>query len=302
MSSEPCQIGILFADIAGSTRLYETLGDSAAHAKIETCLTLVSEAVLEAGGMVVKRIGDEIMAAFPSATATFSSAVAMQRKIEALAVPGLPQEAELCIRVGFHFGPALKESGDFFGDTVNVAARMVSIAKGRQIITTAQCVELLEPSQLHMTRDLDQVPVRGKAEGVRVAEVLWREESTDARTLWNARRVGHVPPSCKRLKLAHHGREWVFDGTQQSVSLGREAGNDVVIEDHRVSRRHATIERRNVNWVMIDHSTNGTLVTFARGDNLLLRHAELILHGTGQVSFGHAGSNAEAEVVRFALL
>ena len=61
MSSEPCEIAILFADVAGSTRLYESLGDSAAHARVEACLDLVTAAVLEAGGTIVKRIGDEIM-------------------------------------------------------------------------------------------------------------------------------------------------------------------------------------------------------------------------------------------------
>jgi adenylate cyclase len=299
MSSEQCEIGILFADVAGSTRLYETLGDSAAHAKVEACLELVAQAVLEAGGTIVKRIGDEIMAALPSATAVVTSAIEIQRKVELRHGSERKEEPELCIRIGFHFGPALKDGADFFGDTVNLAARMVSLARGRQIITTARCAERLEPLHRLMLRSLGWVPIRGKADGIEVAEVLWERELTGMGTV--LLKGLSSTARCPELVLVHHGRKWLFDESVHAVSMGRDPHCDLVIEDRRASRNQALIERRSPNWVIVDHSTNGTRVTFKSGDEVELHHAELILHGEGHLAFGHSEQDANAEIVQFAL-
>jgi adenylate cyclase len=303
MHREPCQIGILFADVAGSTRLYERLGDSAAHAAIDSCLGLVAGAVRDARGDIVKRIGDEIMAAFSSPGAMFDAAVAMQRSVHSLGRPVPEDGIEICIRVGFHFGPALRQEADFFGDTVNVAARMVGIAQRRQIITTTECARLIDPLQQGMTRTLDRLSIKGKAEQVEVVEVLWETDNVAAQTLWTPGRSTRVTPGSRNLVLSYQERQWIFGAPQEAVSVGRDPHNDVVIDDHRASRRHATIERRHPNWVVVDHSTNGTFVMFARGDHLLLRHAELILHGTGRLAFGHSAvhADADAHLVQFAL-
>jgi class 3 adenylate cyclase len=133
---------------------------------------LVAGVVREARGNVVKRIGDKIMAAFSSPAAMFDAAVAMQRGLHSQG--RVPEDGkEICIRVGFHFGPALAQDADHFGDTVNVAARVVGIANGRQIITTLECARMIEPLQQRITRTLDRVSVKGKAEEIEVVEVLW---------------------------------------------------------------------------------------------------------------------------------
>jgi pSer/pThr/pTyr-binding forkhead associated (FHA) protein len=279
------------------------LGDSAAQAAVNACLSLVAGVVRKARGDVVKRIGDEIMAAFSSPGAMFDAAVAMQRTLHS-PERELPEDGtQICIRVGFHFGPALAQDADFFGDTVNVAARMVGLAKGRQIITTMECARMIEPLQQGMTRTLDRVSVKGKAEEIEVVEVLWEAEDDEARTLWTSRGINRPSPGSRNLILSYQQRQCIFGASKEAVSVGRDPHNDVVIEDHRVSRRHATIERRNPNWVIVDHSTNGTCVLFARGDHLLLRHAELILHGTGRFAFGHSAPDADNDphLVQFAL-
>ena len=66
------------------------------------------------------------------------------------------------IRVGFHFGPAIMEGGDVFGDAVNVAARMAAQAKGGQIITTQSTLDLLSPARRAGSRFVDRAPLKGK--------------------------------------------------------------------------------------------------------------------------------------------
>ena len=135
-------LAVLFADITDSTKLYSSLGDNAARVVVNACLTIVGDVVARCRGRIVKTIGDEVMAVFPSADAAMQAACDMQSRVSAI-----PQQenAPLAIRVGFHFGPAIEERGDYFGDAVNTAARMAGLAKSGQIITTANSVEALSP-------------------------------------------------------------------------------------------------------------------------------------------------------------
>lgn len=293
-------IGILFADIAGSMRLYEAFGNRGALAAIEMCLGLISNVVSQNGGFVVKTIGDEIMAAFPEPGATWLAAVEMQRKIDALApLPAAQGLISHGLRVGFNFGPAIENNGDFFGSTVNVAARMVQLAKRGQIITTSDGEALLPPNLRFQTRGFDWVAVKGKPDGVQVVEVIWKEEHAGRTTVIGAG-VGPGPHEVTtELRFALGGQSWVFDTTRHSVSLGREPANDVVLLGSAASRNHATIERRRDRWVLIDHSSNGTFVS-SPGDNAIhLRREELILGREGRIGFGQLIDVNPAEAASF---
>ena len=173
-NSAECEVGILFGDIAGSTRIYENLGDQRALSVVNQCFRIMSEPIAAHGGIVVKTIGDELMAAFGRPAAAVSAAIDIQRRIEQL--PTLPfsdPPLKVAIRIGLHFGTALKEHRDFFGDTVNVAARMVGLAKGRQILTTGELVDLLPaPLNAHAI-DFGAIEVKGRSEPVRIAQVRW---------------------------------------------------------------------------------------------------------------------------------
>ena len=107
--------GIVFADIAGSTRLYELMGDAAALSVINTCMAAMGESVAAHRGEVVKTIGDEVMAAFPAPDATFSAAIDMRRRIMNLPpIDAGGRQLRLRVRIGLHFGPALRREGDYF--------------------------------------------------------------------------------------------------------------------------------------------------------------------------------------------
>ena len=100
------KLAVLFADVSGSTTLYEKLGDRAALAAVESVLEILKRAVASNRGRVVKTIGDEVMAVFDTADAAFQAAVDMQTHTDEL--PAI-NEVKLGIRIGFHAGPVLEE-------------------------------------------------------------------------------------------------------------------------------------------------------------------------------------------------
>jgi hypothetical protein len=267
-------------------RLYDAFGNRGALAAIEMCLGLISNVVSQNGGFVVKTIGDEIMAAFPDPAATWLAALEVQRKIDALPPLRGPQGLiSHGLRVGFTYGPAIENNGDFFGATVNVAARMVQLAKRGQIITTGDDETLLPPNLRFQTRGLDRVAVKGKPDGVLVVEVMWQNDSGSRTTVIGAQ-VGPSPPEMPtELRFSLGGQSWVFGASHDSLSLGREPRHDVVLPGSAASRNHATIERRRDRWVLIDHSSNGTFVETSSGV-IHLRREEVILARAGRIGFG----------------
>src|SRR5436190_21214652 len=84
MAEQASEVSVLFADVSGSTKLYETAGDAVAHAAIEKCVNLMREKTLKAKGRVIKTIGDEVMSEFPTADAAGDAAIEMQSAISEL--------------------------------------------------------------------------------------------------------------------------------------------------------------------------------------------------------------------------
>lgn len=291
MSKAERNLCVLFADVSGSTRLYEKLGDKEALHAVERCLNRMTRATEQFKGRVVKTIGDEVMAVFDSAEAGMDAACSMQQRVDDLPpVSGI----KLAIRIGFHFGPAIEDAKDVFGDTVNMAARMAGLAKAGQIITTAETVGALPTLLQQSTREIDALSVKGKAEDVRVCEVLWQE--SDDLTM----KSGSVAPApvSARLTVRHGENVQVLDPGHGAFSLGRDAGCDIIINDRRASRTHARIERRRDKFVLIDQSTNGTYVTFVGEAEFALKREEVILRSKGRISFGHAFDEG-GEIVEF---
>src|SRR5205823_13794435 len=109
---ESRQTTVLFADVSGSTKLYETAGDAAALTAIGRCIERMRTAAESTGGRVVKTIGDEIMALFPSPDAAAGAASEMRAPIEQLPEGG---GAKVGLRVGLPSGPGSHREADAFG-------------------------------------------------------------------------------------------------------------------------------------------------------------------------------------------
>jgi adenylate cyclase len=293
MSTENQNKAIVFADVSGSTKLYEKLGDQEALAAIELVLGEIRKSVTLQKGQVVKTIGDEIMAAFDTADMAMQAACDMQNRVFAI-----PQKnsVKLAIRIGFHYGPVIPDGGDYYGDAVNVAARMAGVAKAEQIITTWPTVKELSPLLSHSTRDLDTVSVKGKQEEMRIFEVMWHD-SDDVTTL--ATKAVTAPKREGVLKIRCGEQALELSAARPNASMGRDATNDLVTADKMASRVHAKIEFRGGHFHLSDQSSNGTYVTFGDDVEILLKREQVMLRGRGILCFGHSAAGGGPNVVSF---
>jgi adenylate cyclase len=294
MDKSPQNLAVLFADISGSAKLYESLGDVEALSTIERCLAIIRQACIDSGGRVVKTIGDEVMAVFPAADGAARAATDMQARISAQRTS---RGTTLAIHVGFNYGPVLEEGDDVFGDSVTVAARLSNLAKGGQVFTSAQTVEGLPPALRARTRSQQAHTVKGKQKDIDLFELVWQETEDELTALST-----HIKFRPARLALKHGDREIELSEAAPTLSLGRDLQNDLVIADRKASRMHARIERRRDKFVLIDHSSNGTYVTVQGEAEIVLRREELTLRGRGQISFGHAYQDDPSEVLGFSCL
>lgn len=287
------KLAVLFADVSGSTKLYERLGDSEALRAVDRCVKRMERAIEGFRGRLIKTIGDEVMVRFQTAEDAFLAAVEMQQRVHDLPpVSGV----KLTIRVGFHYGPAIEDNNDLFGDTVNTAARIVGLANAEQILTSRQTVDELPNLLRESTRDLDQLSVKGKAEGVHVFEVFWRESEE---LTMKAGSLASAPRESSKLCVRYRGKAFLLDEKNPVLTMGRDQSNNLVIEDRKSSRHHARIERRGDKFYFVDQSTNGSFVGIAGEAETQLRREEMLLRGTGNITFGASASDALADSAQF---
>jgi adenylate cyclase len=293
-SKEHIECAILFADIAGSTRLYEDLGDQKAQEVISRCLTQLAEVAMRHGGAVIKTIGDEIMLRFPTADDAFMAACGMQETMEELSAETTLGAESLAVHIGLQFGPAILEQGDVYGDAVNIAARMTDAARAQQILTTKDTVERLSEELAARTRKLETAKVKGKGENMVIYEVLWTDDVTGlAPTLVREKVVNN------ELQLRFSDKEQSFDRNAGTIVVGRGKDCEFSVSSKLASRQHARIEYRRGKFVLIDQSTNGTYVRTQDGKEVYLRREELPLWGSGVFSLGQALDKDEHELIYF---
>jgi adenylate cyclase len=283
MSSDT-EVAVLFADVVGSTRLFEALGDLPARDLIVTCIDVMRVATERNRGNVIKTIGDEILAIFPTASDAVNAAAEMQHDVSvhpALSVQG----QHMAIRIGCHYGPVVLEKRDIFGASVHTANRMTSQAKSGQIILSADTVARLSPEWRAVTRQIDTTPVRGHTEEVELFEVMWQQE--DATSMLPSievdARTGHRP---KRVRLRYQGREHVLGEGRDSVTIGRADENDIVVKGTLISRIHARVEIARNKALLVDQSTNGSFVTTQDGKEAFVRRDSVALMGSGAIGLG----------------
>jgi len=284
---------VLFADISGSTAIYEQLGDAPAVELIQGLLTRMGEEAYFHKGEVIKSIGDELLCTFPDVVSALAAATAMQQ--QAAAVSG-PSGRTLALRVGMHYGPALEDRGDVFGDAVNIAARVVELARPGQILITETCFEKIPLLGRTRIRTIDQITVRGRSSETTIMEVVWQR----------GRAVTTIVPPVQRAQgdggsvvLAHGGRTYTIAPRGNPFVFGRDASCQLVLPTTMASRQHASLEWRRGKFVLADRSTNGTFVIPEGARAIHLRREELVLQGAGLIGFGEVPREGAAAVVRY---
>jgi class 3 adenylate cyclase len=290
------ELAILFADVVGSTRLYELMGDLRARDMVAICIDVMRTATEQHQGTVIKTMGDEVMATFADADQALNAAAQMQQQItrhSQLKVEGQP----VSLRIGCHYGPVVLENRDVFGSTVHTANRMTSQAKAMQIMTTAAVVERLAPQWRAAVRQVDVATLKGQGNEVVLYEVLWQTE--DVTSMIPAIAMSNSTLPHLRLRLQFQEREIVLDERHPSVVIGRAEDNDVIVKGNLISRLHARIEINRHKFVLVDQSTNGTFVQSQDGDEAFVRRDSVQIKGKGMIGLGKLPDQDSPQTIRF---
>ena len=286
---------VLFADISGSTRLYELLGDQLAEELISTTLKQLSSIIVKNNGDIIKSIGDELMCRFPSCDDAITAARKMHEFLAEKTAPS--REYKLSIRVGAHHGPVIENDGDIFGDSVNLAARVAALARAGKTLITAYTYNQLSDGHKKFCRHFIQTTVKGKEQPIDVYDVTW--EQTDELT----RIVGNSTPNTARNSLTLRYGDNNLKLSSMALSnakLGRGSSCDMVIPSPQASREHCSIEYNRGKFIFTDHSANGTYVCHNQTE--LFFHQERIpLLGKGHISLGEPSAENSEYLLEYSI-
>lgn len=298
MTRETITCVVMFADVAGSTAMYENLGDDLARERISNSLDILISTSTNRGGVLIKTIGDEILVYFPDVDEAMWAAREIQEIMED---DSSPETIGVSIRIGMQYGSAILEDGDIYGDSVNVAARIASMAKARQILCTKEMAFMLKETELaNNVRPFDRLRVKGREEPLDVYMYVWEQEE-DMTNL--AARSSFTNPGkhhmANAIILTYEDKEYTIPNSTISYILGRGGDCELIIKGELISRHHSKIEHRRGKFIITDQSTNGTFVKTMEGQEIFLRREELSLFGAGYISLGKEVDYADFHLIRY---
>jgi class 3 adenylate cyclase len=279
-------LAVVFTDVCDADRVYAELGDAEARRLGARGLKLVAEAARRNGGRVIKTIGDGAMITFRTVEQAYRAA-----SITQLAMRGQPVR----LKIGMHFGPVIETGDDVFGDTVNVAARVLARSGPDEILMTRECVDTLGPVQRATVRLLDTTSVKGRPEWVEIFRVIGDRENVT--TVIPASAAPTDVP--KVLVLTYRDTTVRLELSGAPVLIGRESGCDLVISSAWASRRHATIDVQRDRFVLADHSSNGTFVADEGGAERFLKREQQPLAEHGVISVGITAEGNPRDLIHY---
>jgi adenylate cyclase len=293
---------VVFADLTGSTALFETLGNEKAAEAVTRLTHWIGEIFEVNAGSVVKVMGDGVLGIFPNAADAVGAMVDMQRGHQRR-LQRWPPEIRMEIRVGVASGEVVVVGGDCYGDAVNVASRLSDLSGAHQIWASEAVVQLIPESTSLRFRNLGPINIRGRTEPLTVYQVEW-EEDTSADMLTQQAALppvnGREDSILGNIQLAWLDVHRSFSSADLPVHLGRGSDAQMLVNDPHVSRLHAKIDWRHGSFVLVDLSSFGTWVRFAGSDtDVHLRREECLLHGRGEIGLGIPCDDVSAATVRF---
>lgn len=284
---------VLFADIVGSTRIFEQLGDQLAAERIGNCITELAKITHTHNGVIIKTIGDEIMCSFAKADHAMLAAGEMQRNSNLM--PGATEE-NIALRIGAHFGKYIATANDIAGDAVNIAARLATAAGARRILISHDTIEQLSRVEKSKTRPYDRITLKGKQDETFIYEYLW--EMTDVTTISVPISFDELP--IHRLRLNHKDQHLTLTSESDTFCIGRHEKNQLIVNSNMSSRLHAKIEYQRGKFLLIDESTNGTFVKM-NNEEIYIRRESVPLVGNGLISLGESTNNDHGQLITFSI-
>lgn len=283
----------MLADISGSTALYEQIGNVEALKRVSVCLDLLRYVIEARGGVFISSKGDDVLCTFEDPHAALEVAIEMFQTI---------QQNSLFIHAGVDFGPVIRARDDVFGDTVNMASRLSSLANAGEVLCSQALYERLGQAHKSMVRFFGTRQFKGMAEPSNIylfsdalpgqsTEIVFTqkpgrylEEALDAMSN-SARAV---------LRL---GEEAFVCSRGKPVSMGRSPDCDLVVPQPWVSRSHAFLEVRQSNVYLSDNSSSGTYVCFDGRPPLHVTRETLMLPDSCTLSLAKHPSDPGAQII-----
>ncbi|MGX9148393.1 adenylate/guanylate cyclase domain-containing protein, partial [Mesorhizobium sp. 128a] len=255
----------------GSTPLYERIGDDAALQQVSDCLDAMRETVARHGGDFIHSKGDDVLSLFESPEAALRAVCQISRQLT---------KGPLSARIGLHFGTVIRTRGEVFGDVVNVTARLSTTANPGEVLISQSFCEALSAKSRKGLRLLDKMALKGKQElfdvytlwsddGALSTQTIIRGTTTDRRSV-PQRQISLVIRYEDQLRSCRNN---------ESVTIGRSAECNIVVERPWVSRHHATFTISNGRPRLVERSSSGTFVSMGPGHEIFVRREDILLFG-----------------------
>lgn len=279
---------VLIADITGSTKLYDQLSDLDALAQISMILARMRETIEEFGGHCVKSQGDDTLSFFGDADQAFKAG---RNMIEAEWSYGL------AVHAGLYCGDVLSQDADIYGDAVNTAARLATLAKPNEVLIGDTVFEHLSDEIKSLCVSMGGIKLKGKKQATQVHSFAVSDMSTQT-VLFGApdttlgRRTESVTLNTDTAKVTLTDAE--------TAKIGRAMTCNLVLDHPWVSREHGSFELRSAQLEYTDHSSSGSTVITGDGQEFAIHRRSMLLNGEGLVLVGTRDKTATASVVHYA--
>ena len=300
------ELTVAFADLTGSTGVFEVLGNAKATQAVTRITQWIGTVCRTHNGKVVKNLGDGVLMVFPASTDAVDAVQEMQR-CHTDRIKSWPDKLKMRLQIGMACGEVIEQDNDFFGDAVNLASRLSDLSGPDQILASDAVIDSLPEANFVRYRTLGAMEIRGRNEACIVCRVEWQSEvPSDFFTVNAALGLSSAQTSDTPL-LGGIDLSWLnikasFTCAQLPVHLGRDATAQFVINDPRVSRLHARIILRSDKLYLEDVSSYGTWVRFAGSDAVVaLRRQECVLLESGEIALGTPFDDFTVPTVSFTL-
>lgn len=284
------QVTVVFADLTGSTGVFEALGNAKATQAITRLTQWMGNVCQAHAGHVVKNLGDGVLMVFHDNTDAIEAVTEMQRA-HTERIKTWPAPLKMRLQVGLARGEVIEQDGDFFGDAVNVAARLSDLSGPDQILGTEAVINELPDHSLLRFRSMGAMDIRGRNESCVVYRIEWANEvlsdhfTVPAGLSTSPFAKSSAPPGS--ISLSWLDVSATFSTEQLPIHIGRDAEAQFVINDPRVSRLHAKISWRAGKFYLEDVSSYGSWVRFSESHGVIdLRRQECTLLVEGEVALG----------------
>lgn len=284
------EVTVVFADLTGSTGVFESLGNAKATQAITRLTQWIGKVCQAYRGHVVKYLGDGVLVVFPDNADAVDAVTELQR-VHRDRIRNWPEQLKMRLQMGVARGEIVEQDGDCFGDAVNLASRLSDLSGPDQILATDTVIQHLPPDTLVRSRSLGALEIRGRVESCLVHRIEWQAEvMSESFTVPASLTVPPVDQPATALaliELCWLDINTAFASTELPIFLGRDQDAHFVVQDPRVSRRHARIEWRAGKFFLEDVSSYGTWVRFADSAAVVaLRRQECVLLLEGEIALG----------------